>query len=268
MYAVLQNLNSKPTLDGFHMKNLQLSGKRHNHKMIYFRACQAAKLSPSKEALQVSIPLVKMCGITSAKDAAVAIEAGASFIGMIVWPNSKRSVSIQVAQEISRVARDNGVDPVGVFVDEDADQILKASDAANLELVQLHGDGARAAFPIVSQHRSVIYVLHADESGKLLNGISDDESLASPDWVLVDSLCGGSGKGFDWRRFSLPHISTKNGWLLAGGLNPENVSEAVSVLRPDGVDVSSGICGFDGIEKDPSQIFSFMSNIRSMRKQL
>jgi len=84
-----------------------------------------------------SQPLVKMCGITSAKDAIMAAEAGANLIGMIIWPNSKRSVPLSIAKEISKAARDHGAEPVGVFVDDDSETILRASDAANLEFVQV-----------------------------------------------------------------------------------------------------------------------------------
>ena len=73
-----------------------------------------------------------------------------------------------------------------------------------------------------------------------------------------------SGKGFNWQQFQMPFVKSKNGWLLAGGLHADNVCEALSALKPNGVDVSSGICSPDGIRKDPDRISSFMSNVESL----
>ncbi|KAH9327321.1 hypothetical protein KI387_007499 [Taxus chinensis] len=214
-----------------------------------------------------SVPLVKMCGITSVHDAVLAAEAGAKFIGMILWPKSKRSVPLHVAKEISKAAREHGAEPVGVFVDEDADEIELACDATNIAFVQLHGNGARNALSSLVQHRNIIYVLHADKSGKLLTKAPKEELSVLVDWILIDSLSGGSGRKFDWGNLQVPSDSSKNGWLLAGGINPENVSEAISILRPDAVDVSSGICTPDGIRKDPARIFSFMDAVGQSKEK-
>jgi phosphoribosylanthranilate isomerase len=82
-------------------------------------------------------PAVKMCGITSAKDAEIAVEAGAKLIGMILWPKSKRSVALSEAKEISRVSQSCGAESVGVFVDDDKETILRVSDSCDLNLVQV-----------------------------------------------------------------------------------------------------------------------------------
>ncbi|RCV04542.1 hypothetical protein SETIT_1G009100v2 [Setaria italica] len=207
-------------------------------------------------------PVVKMCGITSARDAEMAVEAGAKLIGMILWPNSKRSVSLSEAKEISRVAQSYGAESVGVFVDDDEETILRVSDSCDLNFIQLHGDESRALVHNLSKNNRIVYVLNADEDGKLIKLPPVLEYAL--DWFLVDSAKGGSGKGFNWQKFQMPSVKSKNGWLLAGGLHADNVCEAFSSLKPNGVDVSSGICGPDGIQKDPNRISSFISNVKSL----
>ncbi|KAG0532669.1 hypothetical protein BDA96_04G127000 [Sorghum bicolor] len=206
-------------------------------------------------------PVVKMCGITSARDAEMAVKAGAELIGMILWPNSKRSVSLLEAKEISRVAQSYGAESVGVFVDDNEETILRMSDSCDLNIVQLHGDESRALVHTLSKNNRIIYVLNADDNGKLINTPDIEYEL---DWYLVDSAKGGSGKGFNWQKFQMPSVKSKNGWLLAGGLHADNVCEAFSALKPNGVDVSSGICAPDGIQKDADRINSFISNVKSM----
>jgi hypothetical protein len=85
--------------------------------------------------------------------------------------------------------------------------------------------------------------------------------------ILNRSVSVCSGKGFNWEKFRMPPAKSKNGWLLAGGLHADNVCQAASALKPNGVDVSSGICSTDGISKDPNRILSFMRSVQFLSSQ-
>jgi phosphoribosylanthranilate isomerase len=212
-------------------------------------------------------PLVKMCGITSPEDAAMAAKAGANYAGMIVWPKSKRSVCLSLAREIAAAAREGGAEPVGVFVDENAAEIEDMCIAAGLGIAQLHGDGARSAWMQgLPETLKLIYVVHANKNGVIQTPLPEDKSNHHQrivDWLLVDSMQGGSGEKFEWSNFHAPAKCSKEGWLLAGGLTPQNVGVAVSLVRPSAVDVSSGIAGADGIRKDPALIQAFMDAVHN-----
>ena len=223
-------------------------------------AADAPPLPPTAPATR----FVKVCGVTSPADAELAAAAGADLVGMILWPKAKRSVLyVAQARDIAAAARRHGAEPVGVFVDETAGEITRFCEAAKVDIAQLHGDGARAALPDLPPKIRVVFVAHADAAGAV------QTPLPAPggrpvEWLLVDSLKGGSGEAFDWENMAAPAAgASTRGWLLAGGLTPDNVAEAAAAARPAGVDVSSGVCGPDGLAKDPEKVRLFVERARA-----
>lgn len=129
---------------------------------------RAASVSRSVESCEKDSrrihPKVKMCGITCPRDAELAAEAGANLLGMIMWPHSKRSVSLEVAKEISKVARECGAEPVGVFVDDDLNTIVQAADISGLEFVQV------LVIPTLTVYLSYIMHLNMTSYSPLTSG--------------------------------------------------------------------------------------------------
>ena len=234
-------------------------------------------------------PLVKVCGVTSARDAELATANGANFIGMILWPKSKRSVTREVAKEVATVAKAAGAVPVAVFVDEDSATITEVCDEIGVDHAQLHGDGAREALGTLPTRIKAIWVLNADADGKIVTKLPGDEEtliaerqkkmsgergwkaaidfVSGPrrvvDWLLIDGVNAGSGVVFDWSKLKVPRGCSRKGWLLAGGLNPDNVADAVQTVFPNGVDVASGVADEGGVVKDEAKIAAFISNARA-----
>ena len=202
---------------------------------------------------------VKICGMTQLKDALFAVEQGVDAVGFIFYKKSPRAVTMKTVREI--IAKlPPLVDTVGVFVNESAERVNKLADYCGLDLVQLHGEESPAFCRKI--HRRVIKAFRVKD----LQSIKQLEKFPVSGFLLdtfSDDLHGGTGKTFDWN-LALP--AKKMGpVILAGGLTPRNILQAVRQVRPYGVDVCSGVEKSPGI-KDLEKVRAFLKNIRSGSK--
>ena len=212
---------------------------------------------------------VKICGIRSLDDAQVAAEAGADFIGLVFVPGRRRRLELEPAREIVAGLRGSLETPpkvVGLFADQPLEKVNSTIDACNLDLAQLCG--AESLDYCRDTNAQVIKVLHIPQgqsSSSSTQQLSDKISahaeaghLVTLD-RLVEGLQGGTGENFDW---SIAAELSRQGhnFLLAGGLSPDNVADAVTVAHPWGVDVSSGV-ETSGV-KDHRKIRDFIQNAR------
>jgi len=149
---------------------------------------------------------------------------------------------------------------VGVFVDGSAGEIADRAKGIGIETVQLHGDRARAAGSILPADLTKIWA----RDGEREDHMPEDNLLDSKrDWILLDSPGGGTGKAFPWERCRPPETVR---WLLAGGLDPENVVEALRLLKPNGVDAATGVSDSGGIRKDPDRLKRFVDAVRGLEE--
>jgi phosphoribosylanthranilate isomerase len=189
----------------------------------------------------VSLKLVKICGITRLEDAEAAVACGADALGFVFWPKSPRCIDSRRARAIVS-ALPPFVTPVGVFVDQPPEEINRIASAARLGAVQLHGN------------ESLDSALSLDLP--VLKAITVDSDAATVDaWpanilLLLDVhdpvRRGGTGQTVDW--VAAGEIARRRRTILAGGLTPENVADAMARVRPYGIDVSSGVETSPGIK--------------------
>eukprot|EP00208_Stichococcus_sp_RCC1054_P008440 CAMPEP_0206149846 /NCGR_PEP_ID=MMETSP1473-20131121/37994_1 /ASSEMBLY_ACC=CAM_ASM_001109 /TAXON_ID=1461547 /ORGANISM="Stichococcus sp, Strain RCC1054" /LENGTH=294 /DNA_ID=CAMNT_0053547329 /DNA_START=460 /DNA_END=1344 /DNA_ORIENTATION=+ len=246
-------ISSSPSTAPRQRHQLPPCGRRMTRGVSRIAMCAAAE--------GAKVPKVKICGVTNAADATLAAEAGADFVGIILWPGTKRAVTLSQAKPIVNAVRAGGAEPVAVFVDEDARGITASCGALGITLAQLHGARARQWFPHLRSVESV-YVVNSTPEGEIETELPSQITPPPPKqpaWVLLDGLTGGSGQALDWNNLKVPTGEATNGWILAGGLNSGNVAEAVAICQPDVVDVSSGVAGPDGIKKDPEKVRAFIS---------
>ena len=180
--------------------------------------CAASTADARSAAATTAAPLkpfVKVCGVTTPADAILAAGAGAAYIGMILWPKSKRSIAAIVAKEVATAARNSGAVPVGVFVDESADVIIAACDAAGIEVAQLHGDGARAALSKLPTRIKVIYVVNATAEGVIVTPMPGDEDTLTAQRQKELSGEKGWRAAIDWVHGPRRTVE----WILVDGIS-------------------------------------------------
>ncbi|MEJ2575737.1 MAG: phosphoribosylanthranilate isomerase [Gammaproteobacteria bacterium] len=199
---------------------------------------------------------VKICGITRRRDALDAVRLGADAIGLVFYPASPRYVSPAQAAEITRQLPPF-VGVVGLFVDAEPEAIAEAVAAARLSLIQFHGGESDAdcgahGLPWIKAVRMKADVDLREQAA----------SHAGASALLLDAyregVPGGTGDTFDWDRVP---VDMANRIILAGGLTPANVAEAIRRVRPYAVDVSGGVEVEPGL-KDADKITAFMRGVR------
>ncbi len=199
---------------------------------------------------------VKICGITRPEDAVAAADAGADAIGLLFYAKSRRCVSRERAAAIL-AELPPFVTPVALFVNEAVETIKSICDELGVRTVQLHGDEP----PAVARELAPLTVIKAFRVGSP----ADPEAMAgypASAYLLdtrVEGSYGGTGESFDW---ALAARARRYGRIIvAGGLTPENVAEAVRVARPFGVDASSGVESAPGV-KDKAKVAAFVAAAR------
>ena len=209
---------------------------------------------------QVDMIRVKICGVTSAVDALFALEQGADALGFNFVPGTPRCLEAQTAREIALRLPPFGT-RVGIFVNEDTEKVEAISRNAGLDGVQLHGDESpETCRRLREKGFRVIRGLRVRGPETLKEADHFEECTLLLD-AYSEGMLGGSGKTFDWDLAC--EIAKKRPVILSGGLNPENVEEAIRWVRPYGVDVSSGVEGQVPGRKDPERVRCFIENARA-----
>lgn len=200
-------------------------------------------------------PRIKICGLTRAEDVQAAVAAGADAIGLVFYPESPRHVSIALAAELCRHIPPF-VTVVGLFVNASRAEVHRVIEAVPLNLLQFHGDET------VDQCEGFgLPYLRAARVRPGVDLLEFAKQFPSARALLLDTWTpayGGSGESFDW---SLVPSSCPLPVILSGGLNPDNVAEAIRQVQPVAVDVSSGVESAKGI-KDAAKILAFVSAVR------
>jgi phosphoribosylanthranilate isomerase len=200
---------------------------------------------------------IKICGLRRKEDVLLAASLGADFLGFIFAPESPRYVAPMFAAEVAEAvrARPNAPKIVGVFRNEKPENVRAIAEGVGLDFVQLQGTESEADI-----RRIGVPAIKAVHVGRSAPRTDRHPSAA---WLLFDTYdarrAGGTGRVFDWSLLA-GQLPSKP-FLLAGGLNPENVRAAIEVVGPDAIDLASGVESSPGI-KDPRKLESLFERVR------
>ncbi len=196
---------------------------------------------------------VKICGTTNEEDALLCLAMGADAIGFVFAPSVRQVTANHVSQIVRRLPADSLT--IGVFKDESVEMIKATIQECSLKGVQIHGDLSPQEF---SQVNDMV-----DFSIRAISATTTGQIFASrhyqADAILLDSNAPGSGQVFDWETVEGTDYGSKI--IVAGGLNPHNVAQAIRILNPWGVDAVSGLEASPG-RKDPRKVRAFVKNAR------
>jgi phosphoribosylanthranilate isomerase len=201
---------------------------------------------------------IKICGLTREEDAVEAARLGADFLGVIFVPASPRFIEPERAAAVAAAVRDAGHTPklAGVFHDASADYMHEIASVVGLDLFQLHG--SETDDEIAALHTPVIKTLRVGDT------LPDTRTAPTAAWLLFDTYderrIGGTGRRFDWSLLAM--YERNKPFFLSGGLNPDNVAAAITLVRPDAIDVSSGVeAGEPGV-KDHGKLAKLFERVR------
>ena len=190
---------------------------------------------------------VKICGLSNIEAVKTAVSAGADYIGFVFAP-SKRQVTLEQAAELAKFIPSH-IQKVGVFVSPSRAELLEAVDKVGLDFVQVHGQVVDKLFENLPC--GSIQAVQVDENGHVPN--------SQADYLLFDAPVAGSGQTFDWGQLDTAELSQP--FFIAGGLNEDNVEEAIQHFSPFAVDVSSGV-ETEG-QKDHEKIRRFIERVKN-----
>lgn len=199
---------------------------------------------------------VKVCGVTRPEDARLAVELGADLLGLNFWPGSPRCIGLEQARRVAAAVRDR-VKLVGVWVDPQREQVEKVGKALDLDLLQFHGDEQPADLEPFGRRAIKAFRVGPDFDPLEL------ERFPHVWGFLFDRAGGGAygGTGRPWSYERIAILDPGKPILVAGGLRPENVAEAIARSRADIVDVCSGVESSPGV-KDPALLARFFREVR------